>query len=284
MKDYQSPEENQTSNSILPDDKFFNSESYWQQYGDVKDHYQVVRRIYDSENHEQVIIEEIPFKKTKDLPAFRSQLRSRIVEMPEEIYQASGIKIFGHRIKSMLFSTDVAVIRNSNAQSVMAVYPFTPQITIVNAIISSASVPVFAGVGGGLTTGERSIRLAFEVEQLGAFGVVVNSPMKVDVIRQMAKEIDIPIITTVTGPKDEYLEKLRAGAFMLNISAGAGTVDLVKEIRSKVGNSVPIIATGGPTGETIAKTIEAGANMITYTPPTSAEIFAEVMDKYRKKH
>ncbi|HCD09950.1 MAG TPA: hydrolase, partial [Thermoanaerobacter sp.] len=44
-----------------------------------------------------------------------------------------------------------------------------------------------------------------------------------------------------------------------------------------------IIATGGPTEETILKTIEAGANAISYTPPTNAEIFSEIMDKYRKE-
>ena len=34
---------------------------------------------------------------------------------------------------------------------------------------------------------------------------------------------------------------------------------------------------------TILATIEAGANAITYTPPTSAELFAESMRKYRGK-
>lgn len=68
--------------------------------------------------------------------------------MPKEIYQASGIKILGHRIKSLLFTTDVALIKNTDAQSIIAVYPFTPQITIMQSIINVASVPVFLGVGG----------------------------------------------------------------------------------------------------------------------------------------
>ncbi|MDD4186909.1 MAG: hypothetical protein PHC72_05230, partial [Eubacteriales bacterium] len=46
---------------------------------------------------------------------------------------------------------------------------------------------------------------------------------------------------------------------------------------------VPIIATGGPTDESILATIEAGANAITITPPTSAELFKTKMDRYRKK-
>ena len=44
---------------------------------------------------------------------------------------------------------------------------------------------------------------------------------------------------------------------------------------------MPIIATGGPTDESILQTIEAGANAITWTPPSCAELFAEVMSAYR---
>lgn len=44
---------------------------------------------------------------------------------------------------------------------------------------------------------------------------------------------------------------------------------------------VPVIATGGPTDESILETIEAGANAITYTPPTCGEIFKKMMNKYR---
>ena len=44
---------------------------------------------------------------------------------------------------------------------------------------------------------------------------------------------------------------------------------------------MPIIATGGNTAESIRRTIDAGANAITYTPPTNGEIFKEMMNKYR---
>ena len=43
----------------------------------------------------------------------------------------------------------------------------------------------------------------------------------------------------------------------------------------------PVIATGGPNEETIRKTIEAGANAITYTPPTNGDTMSSLMDKYR---
>ena len=44
-----------------------------------------------------------------------------------------------------------------------------------------------------------------------------------------------------------------------------------------------ILATGGPTEATIAETIQAGANAISYTPPTSAELFKSLMETYRKE-
>ena len=45
---------------------------------------------------------------------------------------------------------------------------------------------------------------------------------------------------------------------------------------------MPIIATGGKTGESILRTIESGANAITYTPPSTYELFQEMMKGYRE--
>ena len=221
-------------------------------------------------------------KKGKYIPEIKSQLRSRIIEVPQVIYKASGIKILGTRIKSLLFSTDVAIIKNTNAHSIIAVYPFTPQLSITQAILEVAPVPVFVGVGGGLTTGKRSVSIALQAELMGAYGVVVNAPTSNEVIREIYETIDIPIIATVASEKDDYRGKLEAGARILNISGGAKTPELVRKIRQEYGKELPIIATGGPTDESILRTIEAGANAITYTPPCTADIFAEVMEKYRK--
>lgn len=46
-------------------------------------------------------------------------LRDFRLSVPEAIYTCNGIKICGRRIKSVLFSTDVSIIRNSNADAVM---------------------------------------------------------------------------------------------------------------------------------------------------------------------
>ena len=62
----------------------------------------------------------------KQIPLVESRLRHHILEMPKEILKASGIVIFGRRIKSLVFTTDLAIIKNCDADAVFAVYPFTP--------------------------------------------------------------------------------------------------------------------------------------------------------------
>ena len=62
------------------------------------------------------------------------RLRKAALRMPDEIEEASGFTLFGRRIKSLIYTTDVAVIRNSNADAVFAVYPFTPQPAIATVV------------------------------------------------------------------------------------------------------------------------------------------------------
>lgn len=140
----------------------------------------------------------------RHLPHVTGDLRSHIVTVPEEIWKCSGIVILGRRIKSLVFTTDIAIIRNCNADAVLAVYPFTPQQVISNSIIQASNIPVLCGVGGGLTGGDRTVRLSKDAEAQGASGVVVNAPMTNDVIEKMAKVIDIPIIATVLSEKPTY--------------------------------------------------------------------------------
>ena len=222
-------------------------------------------------------------KKEKYVPLVHYKLRKSFITVPKEIYKASGIVIFEKRIKSLLFTTDLAIIRNTNADSIMVVYPYTPQNSISDAIINVANVPCFIGAGGGTTQGLRSKYVAIEAELAGAYGVVVNSPMPNSDIKEISEFVDIPVIATVTSLKNDYMGKIKAGAEILNISGGRYTADLVRKIRADIGDEFPIIATGGKTGEQILETIEAGANAISYTPPSSAEVFAQMMDKYRNE-
>lgn len=219
-------------------------------------------------------------KDKKFVPVIESKLRKKIVEVPKEIYQASGINIFAKRIKSLMFSTDVALIKNSNADGVIAVYPFTPQLSITQAIIEVSPSPVFCGVGGGLTTGQRSIDIALHAELNGAFGVVLNAPTPNALIMEMKKRIDIPIVITVVSEKEDIAARIKAGVSIFNVSGGAKTASIVSKIRNEF-PEMPIIATGGPTPESILETINAGANAITYTPPSSGELFSQIMENYR---
>ena len=66
----------------------------------------------------------------KFVPVYEGELRKHSLQVPRCISECSGIRVFGRRIKSLVFSTDVAIIKNINADAVIAVYPFTPQPTI----------------------------------------------------------------------------------------------------------------------------------------------------------
>ena len=57
--------------------------------------------------------------------------------------------------------------------------------------------------------------------------------------------------------------------------------EIVAEIRRDF-PSVPIIATGGPAEESILRTIRAGANAVTYTPPVTGALFSQIMNRYRE--
>lgn len=216
----------------------------------------------------------------REIPKISGTLRAKTLQIPEVIWQAKGIVVMGRRIKSVLFSTDIAIIRNCNADAVLAVYPFTPQQIISQTIINASSIPVLVGVGGGTTQGFRSALIAKDSEAQGAFGVVVNAPMHNENIAMIRKVIDIPIIATVINEKTDIDARLASGVNILNVSAASKTAELVRYIRKDY-PKVPIIATGGPTDDTIRETILAGANTISYTPPTTAEIFGDMMANYR---
>mgnify|MGYP000688878849 CR=1 FL=1 len=217
----------------------------------------------------------------KNIPEYSGTLRSHLLTVPKCISECSGIRIFGRRIKSLVFSTDVAIIKNVNADAIIAVYPFTPQPSITQAIISVSEVPVFVGVGGGMTNGDRSVRLAEYSEHQGASGVVVNAPITDETIRKMKAVVDIPVITTIVSGDMDIAARLEAGADILNVSGAAKTPDIVAKIRAQFPD-VPIIATGGPRDEDILRTIQAGANAITYTPPTTGQLFADIMINHRR--
>lgn len=216
------------------------------------------------------------------IPTFQSRLRKNIVTVPEVINDCSGIRIFGQLLKSFLFTTDVAIIRNTNANAIIAVYPFTPQPLISHSLILASDKPILCGVGGGITNGDRSINLAIDAEFQGALGVVLNKPTSNDLIKQLKDKIDIPIIITVVSESDDFLGRIKAGVDIFNVSGAEKTSNIIKIIR-EISNEIAIIATGGKSEETIRLAINSGANAISYTPPTVGELFKDIMKKYRNE-
>lgn len=221
-------------------------------------------------------------KTRKRVPEYEGTLRSHMIKVPTCISECSGIRVFGRRIKSLAFTTDVAIIRNINADAIIAVYPFTPQPAITRAVMTAADMPVFAGVGGGVTRGSRVVNLANDAEQEGAFGVVVNAPTENETVTRLKSILDIPVVVTVVSERTDIAARLNAGADILNVSGAAKTPAIVHSIREKFPDAA-IIATGGPTDESILETIRAGANAITYTPPSNGELFAVSMERYRRE-
>ena len=216
-----------------------------------------------------------------DIPHIESPLRHGILKMPEACYSASGIIINGRRIKTLVFTTDLAIIRNCDADAVFAVYPFTPQEAISDAIIKASYIPVFCGVGGGTTKGIRTVGLAKDVESQGAMGVILNAPITNLNLIAVSAAVDIPVIITVTHIDTAISARLEAGASILNIACAGRTPEVVAHIRKHFPD-VPIIASGGNTEENIARTVQAGANAITFTPPSTAELFKAMMEHYRE--
>ena len=216
-------------------------------------------------------------------PSYSGKLRNHMLMVPECINECSGIRIFGRTIKSFVFSTDVATIASVNADAVIAAYPFTPQPRIVRAVISVADMPVFCGVGGGFTSGARSVAQAMEAEHCGAYGVVLNAPVSADILRDIKSHIDIPVVATIVSATQDTEARIAAGVDILNVSAASETPQLVAALRGRH-PEIPLIAPGGPKDETIRKTIAAGATAVTYTPPDNGVLLAEIMHAHRERY
>ena len=202
-------------------------------------------------------------------------LRGVGIRVPEAIKQCSGISLYGRCVKSLVFSTDVAVIRNVDADAVL------PAIT--QALLAVSEVPVLTGVGGSLTTGQRAIDLAVHSDMQGVAGVVVNASTDPRTIAGMAERVDVPIVVTATKLDALVHDQIAAGARIVNVAAAKETAYVVEDLRRAYPN-LPIMASGGPNDETILATIEAGANAISWTPPSLQELERRVMNRHRQKN
>ena len=93
---------------------------------------------------------------------------------------------------------------------------------------------------------------------------------------------DILNLTCPEVIREIHRAYIAAGADILNVSGAARTPEIVDTIRQRF-PEIPIIATGGPTEADMLRTIHAGANAITYTPPTTGQLFSKMMGEYRDR-
>ena len=89
-------------------------------------------------------------------------------------------------------------------------------------------------------------------------------------------------MATIVSASHDFAGRIRAGADILNVSSADQTPQVVAAIRREFPD-IPIIATGGPTDQDILLTIAAGANAITYTPPTTGQLFSKIMRDHRAR-
>ncbi len=154
--------------------------------------------------HNEAIVPEPP-QGPKDVT---SRLLGVHLSVPRAAHDCPGIKLLGRTVRSLVFSTDLVVIRNCDADAVLAVYPFTCQPAITQALVSTAGRPVLTGVAGSTTSGARSVLLAMESETQGVSGVVLNYGAVPELVSSIAQAVDVPVVATITDWDDLAREKV----------------------------------------------------------------------------
>ena len=146
----------------------------------------------------------------KKIPVVTSPLRDSIIAMPSCIKEASGIIIYGKRIKSIVYSLDVSLIANTNADAILCVYPFTPNTQILNAVSLVAKAPILVGVGGsasndggiGLAAGLGYEFFDADNHRLRPIGSSLEKVARISAeqVPDFLKEVKIEILTDVDNP------------------------------------------------------------------------------------
>ncbi|WP_430612684.1 hypothetical protein [Flavobacterium sp. JP2137] len=213
---------------------------------------------------------------------FRTPKSTKGLATPNCIHQrCSGISLGNHAVKSILFSTDIALIDHSDADAVLAVYPFPPSAKIMKTLIDFTDKAVICGIGGGLTQGSTALDMAQQAEQLGAVAVIVNQPFPNKDIEKIKRTIGIPIISSISIGDFDFRRRIDAGVDLFHITGGQETCRIIQHINHHYPD-YPIIATGGKTLGNIHEVIDVGAQAIVLTPPSNGTLFKSIMQQYRQ--
>ncbi|MGN6601173.1 MAG: hypothetical protein ACTHK8_01915 [Ginsengibacter sp.] len=195
--------------------------------------------------------------------------------------KCNGLLLEGLTVRSLFFSTDVALIENNDCDAILAVYPFSPSAKIMGSLIQFTHKPVICGIGGGLTQGKVAMNMALQAEQLGASAVIVNQPFQNKWIEVIRKKIRIPIISSVSHINFQFRERASAGVDIFHITGGKNTGCILEHLKAQL-PGYPLMATGGKSLSCIEQSIVLGADAIVLTPPATGELFRKIMDGYRK--
>ena len=171
--------------------------------------------------------------------AERARAHESVLAVPEVMRTAPGIAIQGRKIRSLVFSTDLAVICHCDADAVLAVYPFTCQPAITQALVAASQRPVFNGVGGSITQGERCVEAALHSEMSGVAAVVVNTSIPVESISALVEKVAVPVCVTACAADDVVRRQIAAGASIVNVAAGSRTPQVVEALRREYRHGRP---------------------------------------------
>ena len=205
----------------------------------------------------------------KFVPEIMGELRSTPWRCPRSSPQCSGIRIFGIGSSRWCLHRRGHHPQHQRRRGDRGL-SLHPQPAITQALMTLSEKLVFAGWAAG-SPPATVVSLAIQAEYQGAMGVVVNAPPRTRPCRCPARGGHPHCGDRGIGERGHPGPAGRRGQHPQRVRAGK-TARIVAAIREKL-PTVAILATGGPTEATIAETIQAGANAISYTPPTSAELF-----------
>lgn len=213
----------------------------------------------------------------------RRKTTKKALTTPEIIKDTcEGILVGTQNLKSFLFSTDMAIIENNDADAILAVYPFAPSPRIIKSLIDFSNKPVICGVGGGTTKGKKSLEMAVYAEEMGAAGIIVNIPFENNDLQKIRKKISISIIASIASADYKFLKsKIDSGVDIFHVTGGKYTNKILRDISANF-PGFPVMATGGTSILSIQESISSGSKAIVLSPPSNKDLFKIMMDKYRK--
>lgn len=112
-------------------------------------------------------------------------------------------------------------------------------------------------------------------------GVVLNAPVSNLNLLAVSKAVDIPVIITVIDEATDIGQRIASGCVDSQRSrGGANTPAIVRKIRTGVPRFSDYCHRRQQAGH-IAATVAAGANAITFTPPSAPGTVQSDDDRYR---